>query len=425
MAFTFLVVIARWRWFHNSFDTYFNSSLTLLLVAEFFRDPHLQHALAHHSPVSVTWSQQLSAVCLGWAATEFIGFTMLWAGVPERQTRARQRRYRLMAVGFAAAYLACGTRARNAGQPLEVADGWDRPAAWAFSVVMLLILSIHLFRRSAAALRATTMMRERLIVAGAVALGVTIQLTCGQEVALQITDQLGWTNTATYRIHVHGISVFYAVLIITLFGAVPCFYRMAAELGLDSASTSWRRLQQMRHGMRSAVPGCVFEPEFSGPLSTPSMRLHHTVVEIRDAMLQLRLYAREIAPADLDRLLDEVGAPPEQRADAIQAIYLAAAARNKIGCATPASVDPQLIDRPSASTLEEEAKDLIRLATWWPAACAAVTAYPARIFDDTTPTGGPAGDHARRDDSTSPVPFAGARRRPGDRLRQTGTGINR
>lgn len=424
MAFTLLIVIARRRWFHNSFDTYFNTTLTLLLLAEVFRDPHAQHALAHHTPLSITWSQQLSGVCLGWAATEFIGFTMLWAGLPEHQTRARQRRYRLMAVLFAAAYLACGTRARNAGQPLEVPGGWDRPASWAFSVVMLLILSIHLFRRSATALRTTTAVRERLVVVGAVVLGVAIQLTCGQEVVLQITDQLGWTNTVAYRIHVHGISVFYAVLTITLLGAVPCFYQMAAELGLDSASTNWRRLQPMRHGMRSAVPGCAFEPEFSGPLSTPSMRLHHTVVEIRDAMLQLRLYARPIAPDDLDRLLDEVGPPPEQRADAVQAIYLAAAARNKIGCATPALVDPGLLDRPGASTLEEEATDLIRLATWWPAACAAVTAYPARAFDATTPTGGPAGDHARRDDSSSPVSVAGAWRRPGDRLRQTGTGID-
>lgn len=389
MAFTLLIVIARRRWFHNSFDTYFNSTLTLLLVAELFRDPHVQHTLAHHTPLSITWSQQLSGVCLGWAATEFIGFTMLWAGLPERQTRARQRRYRLMAVLFAAAYLACGTRARNAGQPLEVAGGWDRPAAWAFSVVMLLILSIHLLRRSAAALRTTTMVRERLIAVGALSLGIAIQLTCGQEVVLQITDQLGFTNTVAYRTHVHGISVFYAVLTITLLGAVPCFYQVIAELGLDSASTSWRRLQPMRHGMRSAVPGCVFEPDFSGPLSTPSMRLHHTVVEIRDAMLQLRLYARVISPDNLDRLLDEVGAPPDQRADAVQAIYLASAARNKIGCATAASVDPGLIDRPSASTLEEEATELTRLANWWPAACSAVITYPARVLDDTTTNGRP------------------------------------
>lgn len=372
LAFTVLVVIARWCWFRaNSYDRYFNGTLTFLLLADFLREPVVQQALSRHSPITTAWAQQLSGALLAFAGTEFIGFAMLWAAIPDAATAKLHRRYRWLAVALTAAYLVCGTRARRAGQALEITNGWDRAAAWAFAVAMLVVLAAFLLRLSIGALRTVNRHQERLVALGAFGLGVAIGLTCVQEVGLQVTDQLGWTNTANYREHVHGVVTFWIVSATALLGAVPCVYKLIASFGLDSATRSWRQLQELRRDMRQTVPDCAFDFEHSGPMGTPSVRLHHTVVEIRDAMLQLRPFSRKIAPAALRLILNEIGAAPTHFPSATAAIYLAQAARNSTAGIEAAAGDPGLIGTSSATTLEEDARELQQLAKWWPAAYAA------------------------------------------------------
>ena len=147
--------------------------------------------------------------------------------------------------------------------------------------------------------------------------------------------------------------------------------KLLGSLGLDPISRSWCKLQPLRQAMRTVVPECVFDFDDDEPGRRKSeLQLHQTVVEIRDAIVRLRPYFREVPDQDRIRFLDEPNAVPARDHDAaIAALRLAHAARAKAAgiMLEPLDVDSALIAS-RAATLEQEAAELVTLAKWWPAA---------------------------------------------------------
>jgi hypothetical protein len=81
---------------------------------------------------------------------------------------------------------------------------------------------------------------------------------------------------------------------------VPLAMKLLGFLGLDPITRSWCKLQPLRQAMRTVVPECVFDFDDDEPGRRKSeLQLHHTVVEIRDAILGLRPYFREVPDHDI------------------------------------------------------------------------------------------------------------------------------
>jgi hypothetical protein len=376
IGFMTLVLVGRYRWFNNNlYERYFNNTLAFLLVAQILREHLVQNLLVRTSFMTMSGTWQLGTAVMSYSFTEFIGFSLLWSGMSEAETRRKHRYYRLAGVLLVAGFLICGTRARLAEKPLELTVGWDSLTTLSCLTTMLLVLATRLIWNSLRELRTVSSRRERGIALSTLSMGLVGVATLLQEAALQISDQLGSTHTADYRQQVHAAGLFFAILSPFVIAVVPFAMKLLGSLGLDPITRSWCKLQPLRQAMRTAAPECVLDPDDDEPGRRKSqLQLHHTVVEIRDAILRLRPYFRGIPHHDLIRFLDEPdGVPARNHEAGVAALRLAHAARAKAAGSTPEPLDVNsaLIVASRAATLEEEAAELMALAKWWPAAYAA------------------------------------------------------
>ena len=190
------VLAARFRWCRtNLYDTYYNNLMAFVLLAQVLRERHVEVLLSRSALMTVTTAQQLGFAAMIFASTEFIGFTMLWTRLSPVETRRAHGYYRLAAVILCVAYLVAATRARVAGQTLEVSGGWDAILAWSFYLTMILVVAARVSWMFACELGKSTCRREFLLAVGGLLLGVVTAAGCMEAVVLAVTDQLGWTTT--------------------------------------------------------------------------------------------------------------------------------------------------------------------------------------------------------------------------------------
>jgi hypothetical protein len=376
IVFMTLVLVGRYRWCNrNLYERYFNNSLACLLVAQILREQLVQNILVRTSLVTLPGTWQLGSAVLGYSFTEFIGFSLLWSGMSEAETRRKHRYYRLAGVLATGALLICGSRARREEVPFELMDGWDSVAVSGCMVAMVMVLATLVIWNSLRELRTGGTRRERWIALSTLSMGLIGAGIVLHEAALHILDQLDWTDTTDYRQGSNASGLFFAILLPFVFAVVPLAMKLVASFGLDSITRSWCKLQPLRHAMRTIVPECVFNLDADEPGRRKSeLQLHYAVVEIRDAILQLRPYFSDIPDHDWTGFLDEPDAVPARDHDAaVAAFHLAHAARAKAAGSRPQPhhVDSALIIASRAATLEEEAAELVVLARWWPAAYAA------------------------------------------------------
>ncbi|MEE3067432.1 MAG: MAB_1171c family putative transporter [Actinomycetota bacterium] len=412
IAFMALVLAGRLRWSNsNLYEKYFNSTLAFLLAAQILREHVVQNILVKTSFMTMAGAWQLAAAVLCYSYTEFIGFTLLWSGNSEAETRRKQSYYRAIGVLLVIAMLVAGTSARIAGEPFEFTVGWHAAVNLSCFSAMLMVLSARIIWNSCRELRAASRRRERLIAICTMSMGLTAVVTVGKETALQISDYLGWSHTAEYRLQYHAWGILFMIVGVFATAAVPLAVKLISSLGLNPSSRNWRELQPLRQALRTVVPECAFDLADDEPRRRKSeLQLHHTVVEIRDAILRLRPYFHEIPHHDLIRFLDVPnGVPARDHNAAVAALHLAYAARAKAhgSAPDPLDIDSAPIVASRAATLEDEAAELVALAKWWPAASAAT--------EDITETA-PTRERARQDDPAnhhagpaSPLPAASPR----------------
>jgi hypothetical protein len=376
IVFMTLVLVGRYRSLNNTlYERYFNNTLAFLLAAEILREHLIQNMLARTSFATTAGTWQLGTAVLGYSFTELIGFSLLWSGMSEADTRRKHRYYRLAGVLLVAGFLICGAHARLAQESIEFTRGWGCLTTLSCLTAMLMVLATHVMWNSLRELRTASSRRERVIALSLLAMGLVAIGIVLQEAALQIFDQLGWTHTADYRTQSHAASLFYGIGSPFVIAAVPLAMKLLGYFGLDPTTRSWRKLQPLRQAMRTVVPECIFDFDDDEPgRRTSPLQLHQTVVEIRDAILRLRPYSRQIPDHDRILFLDETNAVRAHDRDAaLAALRLAHAAKAKAAGNTPEplAVDSALIVASRAATLEEEAAELVTLAKWWPAAYAA------------------------------------------------------
>lgn len=374
IAFMALVLFGRYRWCnHNLYDKYFNSTLALLGLAQLLREQLVENVLVTTNFMTLPGTWQLGTAVMSYSYTEFIGFTLLWSGLSEAETRRRHTYYRLAGVLLAAGLLISGTRARIGAESLEFTRGWQSVVTLTCVATMLMVLAVRMIWLSLRELRTTSRRRERLIAISTLAMGVAGVANVVQEAALQLSDQLGWTHTADFRQQYQASGLFFMIVGVFATAAVPLVTTLLRSLGLDSISRSWSALQPLRQALRTVVPECAFDLDDDEPgRRKTELQLHHTVVEIRDAMLLLRPYLRDIPEQELARFLTTPHpVAPRERDAALAALRLAHAAAAKVAGRPPQPLNSTPIVASQASTLLQEAAELVALATWWPAAYAA------------------------------------------------------
>ncbi|WP_204806224.1 DUF6545 domain-containing protein [Mycobacterium riyadhense] len=376
IVFMTLVLVGRFRWFNNNLsEKYFNNTLAFLLAAQILREYLVQNMLARTALTTLPGTWQLSSAVLGYSFTEFVAFILLGSGMSEAETRRQHRYYRLAGVLLIAGILVFGSHARLDEQPFELMRGWESVVVLSCMTTMLMVLATRTISNSLRELRNVRTRRERWIALSLLSMGLVGSGIVLHEAALLICDLLGWTDTGEYRRQSHANGLFFAIVAPFGVAAIPLVRKLLGALGLDPISRSWCKLQPLRQAMRTVVPEGVFGFDDDEPGRRKSeLQLHHTVVEIRDAILRLRPYSREIPQHELSRFLDEPNAIPAcEHAAATATLRLAHAARAKVTGATPTALAPNSaqIVASRAATLTQEAAELAALAKWWPAAYAA------------------------------------------------------
>lgn len=376
IAFMTLVLVGRYRWCSsNLYEKYFNNTLVLLLLTQLLREHLVQDILVKSAFMTRPATWQLSTAVMSYSYAEFMGFVLLWSGMSEADARCKHKYYRLAGVLLATGVLIFGTPARIAEKPLEFTVGWESATGLTCVSALLVVLATRMIWLSLHEFRIARRRRERLIAISTLSMGLAGMGNVVEEAALQMSDQLGWTNTADFRQQYHAFGLFFLILGVFATAAVPLATKLRRSLGLDPISRSWRTLQPLRRALRTVVPECVFALDDEELRRKKSqLQLHHTVVEIRDAILGLRPYVREIPNHELMRFLTKPRPVPARDRDAaVAALRLAYAARAKAAGVTPEppDVDSALIAASRAATLQEEAAELAMLAKWWPAAYAA------------------------------------------------------
>ncbi|BBB39649.1 DUF6545 domain-containing protein [Mycobacteroides abscessus] len=368
------VIAVRYRWFNTTlYDTYFNNTLLLMLIAQLLRERVAEDLLDRNRLLSITAAQHLSLLLVFFMAGEFMGFITRWSGLSPEQTRARHRYHRLAATVLAAAFFAVTTRARIHGQLLEVSGGWDNVIAWGLYAVLPVALAMQIISMCMREIRRPdAKQRERIVAGSAIPIAVAIGITTTVAMFLELFEELGWAHTLDYRLTTHAYIFFWEAIGTAAVAAIPIVLAVVAYLGWDSTSRMWCRLQRIRSDMLTAVPDAGFEIAFNscGRRKT-ALELHQTTVQIRDAILRLRPYYPGLGGTESAAFLREYSVPPKQNAEAVAALQLAAAVRAKDGGVGPSTEATEIV-RSRSTTLDEETRELLALSRWWPRARAYV-----------------------------------------------------
>lgn len=374
LLFMAVVTITRFAFYSTNstqYDKYLNYTLGFALASNLLRDRSIETQLHQVLGWDLTTMQQISLALMIFVGAEFRGFTTVWGGdLPKDEAVRRHRIHRITAVICCVVFLVAATPARNAGEHLEVHGGWPGVIAWSFYEIPIVALTAPLMwmciketiRRDAA-------FRERLVPIGGIVIGLLIAVSNPGAAVLALLEELGWLHSVDYRLAVHSVIFFTISVFANILAAVPCLLAVHVRTGLDSMSRTWRQLQPMLADMTHIVPGIVFQLDEQSPYRRKKpLDVHQSVVQLRDAMLQLRPWVRPIDTDDAERFVQQHAVPPRRHPDALRALSLARAAEAKLAGAPIIDNDQTETTTYRGTSLQEEAADLLALATWWPAA---------------------------------------------------------
>lgn len=361
------ILAVRYRWFNGTrLESYLNNALAFLFLCNLLRENAIQQLLNRHGIVDVATARILSLAVAILAAAEFLGFVAVWARPEKYMHRHRNALHRGAAWLLAAAFLAAAEPARRAGQTLEEYGGWSSVAAWALLVTNLVVLAAQILRMSITELRKGTLKRrERVVALVGVGLGTAIGLTSLDAVVQAALDQLGVYDATPGLIKIHGTNIFFETVAVAALAAMPLAVSAFGLIAMDGTSRAWRALQPLRTELQAVVPPTTFT------LNNPSRRkttldLHQTNVAIRDSILLLRPYFRELDPVRVAECQRRHSIRPAHRRYAEQAMQLADALAARAAGDPPAEREaPSVIPLKRSGDLEDEATAMLRLTRWW------------------------------------------------------------
>ncbi|MBF6332326.1 MAB_1171c family putative transporter [Nocardia transvalensis] len=377
-----MVIAARWWWFNGTtVDRYLNTTLTVILLTQLLRERAVQDMIAGHSPLTVTTIQQLTLCTIVVAVAPFLNGARVLLGENAEPSRRERFCTYATAIGLSILILIAGTRARRERLPLEISGGWDGVAVWvAFSVLPLYVAGYLICRCSVEFRQPGATAAERLVLTGITAVGVTIGATTAIALVLPILQQLNLVDSVGYRLATNSRNFFWIAVTITAISAVTLVQSIAGWFGFDSTTRRWKRLRPLWRALVSLFPDSLLPLDSSETTRRITrLRLHRMTVEIRDAVLQLHPYLRDVDPMQLETFIAAEHIPHQKQEAARFALQLAYAVRDKADF--PEHVHETVCPLPpsTSANLEDEVTELLQLAEWWSAARRFATAdrHPA------------------------------------------------
>ncbi|MEU4648659.1 MULTISPECIES: MAB_1171c family putative transporter [Nocardia] len=363
-----LVVGARWRWFASSTsERYLNTTLTIILATQLLRERAIQHAIAEHTPLSVTAIQQLTLCTIVCSIAPFLCVVGMLSGWNVEHARRQCLRYAFVAVALSALMLIAGTRARRAHMPVEITGGWDGVLVWVGFSVLPTYLAYVMVSRCRTEYRQPGVIRsEKLVLAGIAAAGATIGVTTAIALVLAVLQELHLLDSVEYRMQTHPRNFFWIAAAIVAVSAAPPLRSATRWLGYDTTSRQWRQLRPLWQAMVSLFPDSRL-PLGPGPSERriTTLQLHRATVEIRDAMLGLRSFAHDVEPDVFATFTAREHIPRSEWDTATLALQLARAAHDRREGIAPRAETATPLPTSTSANLADEVSELLRLAKWW------------------------------------------------------------
>lgn len=380
-----IVLVLRYALCHASLvQTYVNHALAFCLGFNLLREAVVVNFLADHHILSATAAAALSGVAVNVAFVEFLGFTTLWSGASPQKARRRHWYRRLVAAILLVPVFFIAVSHARPGDAL----GYEIRGSTIYLVAGLLqmALPVYLVGRTLRLglrewARRDVSRRDRMIAAYLVTAFLVIFIAClGGAVSMFFFH--GQFPTALTGFIYLGLSMAFFVP-----SAIPVVGACLAYVGLDGTSRSWYALRELREDLAVAVRESVFDTVVaSRRRRKTALELHRSVVQIRDGILFLRPYFREITDEEAARLLpSDAKWRPGEREAAILALQIADAIRAKEAGNSPATISAMIRSDSSPASLAEEAAELVRVSKWWPNARIAVQAEAGSMAPSAPP----------------------------------------
>ncbi|WP_194817322.1 MAB_1171c family putative transporter [Nocardia sp. XZ_19_385] len=290
-------------------------------------------------------AEYLFLACGPMTIVNLYGMARLLDGADPAAAARRQRRYNRF--GAAAALLIA----------FGAVTGRTELAEWVWAVCNSVTIAAGplVIRACVRELRSGTTRRERwaysalLVVSAYLAVGSAV-------VAVRAVMGLPTAVPGT----VYAIISYLVLVLLCLLIAIPLLLALVKRAGWDRDSRRYRRLHALWRDLTAAVPEVVLAQGVSYT-GDPTLRLYRTTVEIRDALLQLKLYTEDTSNPGTG-----IHHYALRIAEAVQA--------KSRGLPAPGSADPVALAAPADRTAELRA--LLDLAAAWPAAKAAISGPP-------------------------------------------------
>ncbi|MFD0365981.1 MAB_1171c family putative transporter [Nocardia sp. GCM10030253] len=296
-------------------------------------------------------AQRLFLVCGVLSLSSVYGLAGLFTRPDSGSALRRQRRYDLSAV-------VAGGLLMWTGLPVEPGFGWKSCVVWMIFNLPLALAGLGVIQASLREIRAeNASMRARFAFSAlmvAAAFWVYAPIADGIQVlggGLSNSPGQHWTLMSCLTLS-----------LVTSLTAVPMGNALLTRTGWDRTGRDLRRLLPLWRDLTAAVPEIVLPPR-TGHSRDPDSRLYRTIVEIRDALLQLQQYV-----------------PPDGAADRHvenYAVRIARAAQDKRQGAVPVMAAKGLDRRESVDRdMAGELSHLLDVARVWPRARARALAEP-------------------------------------------------
>lgn len=305
-----IVLAGRW-WLlrDNDVDRLINRALSAALAGLLLREGWFEHLLTLLLPFSdadtVNVARQLSFGAILLTVSGIYGIAQLWAGADTEQIWQRQRRYDLVALGATIIILIAGTPARREDQLIDQTLGWPAVVAWTAFYLPLAATAVLVGRVSVREMRTaddTTTWRERAVYLLVLGIAVGIGIDSIATPIVTAREVLTGQGSGDPEMHTKAWTFFLATLFAAAAVALPLVSTTLVRTGWDRTGRYCRRLQPLWQDLTAAVPEIVLDlPRDEHGRVEPATRLHRMMIEIRDALLNLRRYSQDeenFAPAD-------------------------------------------------------------------------------------------------------------------------------
>lgn len=272
-----------------------NYGLAAGIASGMLRERATQDWLSHIGPFSVAFTRQLSTAVMVITFAPLLLLAASWSPQWPKQAVRTSRLVWVSVYTTAVVMLILGSHARALGQYIDRTEGWQTAAYFACFALWLIPPGVLMARASIRELRAGGLRpTHKLTYTAIVIVGIW---AIEESLSIFVSSLCAATGTGQwfveFRFAANENNYIYMLGIAELAAAAAALVEAAQRLRIDPASRAIRQLTPMWRQLVRACPEIPRLTQLEGGVS-PSRRLHRMVVEIRDSLSVLSIYAEPL-----------------------------------------------------------------------------------------------------------------------------------